>query len=84
MTRSRKKSAGNLNQSSIGALSGILLDEEYMLSNSEDEGDNTEGKQKTKMRTRRDMKGSSPTKILDIGESLNSQHFQTMNLTNAL
>jgi|LauGreDrversion4_2_1035121.scaffolds.fasta_scaffold208441_1 hypothetical protein len=57
-----------------------------MLSNSEDEGqgENTEGKHKTKMRTKRDRKGSSPTKMLDVGESLNSQHFQTMNLTNAL
>jgi hypothetical protein len=49
-------------------MSGILLDEEYMLSNSEDEGeDGATGK--TKMRTKRDRKGSSPMKLLDIGES---------------
>jgi len=74
VTRSRKKSLGNLNQSSIGAMSGILLDEEYMLSNSEDEGDET-GTGKTKMRTKRDRKCSSPMKLLDVGESTNSQHF---------
>ena len=70
MTKSRKKSTGNLNQSSIGALSGVLLDEEYMLSNSEDDGDDGTGKPKIK--TRRDRKSSSPIKLLDVGESLNS------------
>jgi hypothetical protein len=69
--RSRKKSAGNLNQSSIGALSGILLDEEYMLSNSEDDGEG-DGTGKHKIRTRRDRKSSSPMKLLDMGDSLNS------------
>ena len=81
ITKSRRKSLGNLNQSSIGALSGVLLDEEYMLSNSEDEGD--EGTGKPRMKTRRDKKSNSPMKLLDVGESYNSQHFQTMNLSGA-
>ena len=55
-------------------MSGILLDEEYMLSNSEDEGDNS-GTGKTKMRTKRDRKSNSPMKLLDVCESTNSQHF---------
>ena len=71
VTRSRKKSAGNLNQSSFGALSGVLLDEEYMLSNSEDDGEG-DGTGKHKIRTKRDRKGSSPMKLLDMGDSLNS------------
>ena len=71
VTRSRKKSAGNLNQSSFGAFSGVLLDEEYMLSNSEDDGEG-DCTGKHKIRTKRDRKGSSPMKLLDMGDSLNS------------
>jgi hypothetical protein len=71
VSKSRKKSLGNLNQSSIGALSGVLLDEEYILSSEDDDGSTL----KSKMRTRRDKKSNSPVKLLDVGESYNSQHF---------
>jgi hypothetical protein len=52
-------------------MSGVLLDEEYMLSNSEDDGEG-DGTGKHKIKTRRDRKSSSPMKLLDMGDSLNS------------
>jgi hypothetical protein len=58
LSKTTKKKSANLNQSSYGGLSNQLLDEEYCLSNSEDE-DCGETKIKTK-RTRH--KSMSPTK----------------------
>ena len=57
LSKTTKKKSANLNQSSFGGLSNQLLDEEYVLSNSEDEDGNQ------KMKTKRSRhKSISPTK----------------------
>lgn len=70
-TKSKKKSA-NLNASSIGGLSQALLDEEYMLSNSEDDGDGgcATSNGKARIKTRREGgKSNSPFK-LNVNDSI--------------